>query len=330
MVFGPEFGTRFSITVDTEEEFVWGAGFSRTGHGLASVPALADGQRYFASAGVKPLYYVDAPVLGCDEAAAIFSGLVADNSADFGVHLHPWVTPPFVETVTVTNSYAGNLPESVERSKIRANCDLMESNIGLRPIAYRAGRYGIGPNTLNILAQEGFRFDSSVRSLFDYRDDGGPDFRNETLHPHRVGPMGTIVELPLTTLFTGHGNRFGRSLYRRLDATPTVRGLLARAGLIERIPLTPEGVPADKACDAIDIALDIGLPLLTMSFHSPSLAPGHTPYVRDAADLAAFYHWFDVVLDHCARRGVSNASLADIANAADQSTSAISASAMLA
>lgn len=330
MVFGPEFGTRFSITVDTEEEFVWGAGFSRTGHGLVSVHALADGQRYFAAAGVKPLYYVDAPVLGSEHAAAIFSELVADNSADFGVHLHPWVTPPFVETVNAANSYAGNLQESVERSKIRANSDLMMENIGLRPIAYRAGRYGIGPNTLNILAQEGFKFDSSVRSLFDYRDDGGPDFRNATLHPQRVGPRGDIIELPLTTLFTGHGNRLGRTLYRRLDATPTVRGLLARAGLIERIPLTPEGVPADKACEAIDIALEIGLPLLTMSFHSPSLAPGHTPYVRNAADLAAFYRWFDVVLDHCARRGIGNASLDDIAKAAGQTTDANSASAMLA
>lgn len=330
MVFGPDFGTRFSITVDTEEEFVWGAGFARTGHSLASVPALAEGQRYFASAGVKPLYYVDAPVLGSGEAAAIFRGLVADGSADFGVHLHPWVTPPFVEAVNANNSYAGNLIESVERSKIRANRDLMEKAIGLRPIAYRAGRYGIGPNTLNILAEEGFCIDSSVRSLFDYRDDGGPDFRNATLHPHRVGPQGRIVELPLTTLFTGHGNRLGRTLYRRLDTTPTVRGLLARAGLIERIPLTPEGVPADKACEAIDIALDIGLPLLTMSFHSPSLAPGHTPYVRNMANLATFYRWFDVVLDHCARLGIVNASVGDIVTATEQATEANCAEAILA
>lgn len=330
MVFGPDFGTRFSITVDTEEEFVWGAGFSRTGHSLAAVSALADGQRYFAAAGVKPLYYVDVPVLGSEYAAAIFAGLVAEGTADFGVHLHPWVTPPFVESVNAANSYAGNLAEAVERSKICANRDLMEKSIGLRPIAYRAGRYGIGPNTLNILVEEGFTIDSSVRSLFDYRDDGGPDFRNATLRPQRVGPGGLITELPLTTLFTGHGNRIGRSLYRRLDAMPTVRGLLARAGLIERIPLTPEGVPAGKACDAIDVALDIGLPLLTMSFHSPSLAPGHTPYVRSASDLTAFYRWFDDVLDHCARRGITNASLGDIAKASADAAAAESAPAMLA
>jgi hypothetical protein len=47
--------------------------------------------------------------------------------------------------------------------------------------------------------------------------------------------------------------------------------------------------------------------LLLFSFHSPTLSPGHTPYVRDDADLARFYHWWDTVLDHLARRGVTPA-----------------------
>ncbi len=330
MVFGPDFGTRFSISVDTEEEFAWGQGFARVGHGLASVSALREGQRFFAAAGVVPLYYVDAPVIASDEAAAIFAPLAADGSADFGVHLHPWVTPPFLEDVTAPNSYAGNLPQSLERAKLRTTRDLIESRLGLRPIAYRAGRYGIGPNSLQILAEEGFRCDSSVRTLFNYSDDGGPDFRRQTLHPHWAGPDDSILELPLSTVFIGHSNRLGRSLYGRLDSVPAVRSLLARSGLIERIPLTPEGVPAAKACAAIDVARDIGLSLLTLSFHSPSLAPGHTPYVRDGTDLRAFYRWFDVILDHCARRGIVNADLASILGAADSARSDARSAAALA
>lgn len=310
--FPDSFGTRFSVSVDTEEEFEWGGALSRTGHGTASVSAISEGQRFFAAAGVSPLYYVDQPVIDSDEAVAIFRQFVADGSADFGVHLHPWVTPPFDEVVSRPNSYAGNLPEAVERAKLCHVRDSMIERLGVRPVAYRAGRYGIGPNSLRILAEEGFVCDSSVRSLYDYRADGGPDYRWSDQHPWRTGPDNQLVEIPLTSVFLGRAEWCARQLYGRIGQLPSLKSVLARLGLVERVSLTPEGIPKEKACKAIDAALDQGIRLLSMSFHSPSLAVGHTPYVRDAADLRAFYTWFDTVFDHCARRGVTPANLDEI------------------
>ena len=320
--FPAGFGTRFSLTVDTEEEFEWAADLDRSSTGTQATRALAEGQRYFAAAGVKPLYYVDQPVVDNDTAAGLLGQLAADGSADIGVHLHPWVTPPHIETVNRHNSYVGNLPRELEQAKLRHVRDSIVARMGLRPVAYRAGRYGIGRATLDILAQEGFLLDSSVRSLFDYRSDGGPDFRRDGLEPWRCGPGDAIVELPLTTLFTGRLRRFGSTAYLRMDQFPTVKSFLARAGWMERVPLTPEGIPADKACEAIDAAIAVGLPLLTMSFHSPSLAIGHTPYVRSAADLATFYRWFDTVFDHLARRGIAAIDVADILAATGQRSDA--------
>lgn len=312
VAFNPEFGTRFALSVDTEEEFEWAGPLSRSDHSVSSVPALREGQCFFAAAHVRPLYYIDKPILDSPEAIDIFGAFIAAGEADVGVHLHPWVTPPFDEHVSRPNSYAGNLPEAIERAKLCHVRDCIVERLGVRPLAYRAGRYGIGPNSFRILEEEGFRVDSSVRNLFDYRDDGGPDFRWADHHPYFVGANRAILELPLTALYIGRMGAIGRSIYGRVGHVRPIRSLLARTGLIERIPLTPEGVPAAKACAAIDIALDIGIRLLTMSFHSPSLAPGHTPYVRDAAELAAFYRWFDTVFDHCARRGVEPAGLSDI------------------
>jgi hypothetical protein len=94
-----------------------------------------------------------------------------------------------------------------------------------------------------------------------------------------------------------------------------VRGVLSRLGLLERIPLTPEGVTAEEAIRGIDIALDEGLPVLVFSFHSPSLAPGHTPYVRNAEDLDAFYDWWRAVFAHLQRRNVAPSSVSDVLNA---------------
>ena len=83
-----------------------------------------------------------------------------------------------------------------------------------------------------------------------------------------------------------------------------------------RIALTPEDMPLADALAAVDAALADDLRLLVFSFHSPSLAPGHTPYVRDAADLRGFWRWWDAVLDRLDRRGVRPASLTEILAAA--------------
>lgn len=304
IAFPDSFGTRFSVTVDTEEEFDWAADLDRRSTSTQATRALITGQRYFEQAGVKPLYYVDQPVIDNDAAADFLGAVLATGQGDVGAHLHPWVTPPFVETVNRHNSYVGNLPRGVEQAKLRHIRAAIAERTGQAPVCYRAGRYGIGPNTLDLLAEEGFAIDSSVRSHFDYRSDGGPDFRRDGSFPRRCGPGNAIVQIPLTTMFTGRLRRIARATYPKLDQLPSFRSFLSHAGWMERVPLTPEGVPARKACDAIDVALALGLPLLTMSFHSPSLAIGHTPYVRSQADLDGFYRWFDIVFDHCARRGI--------------------------
>ncbi|MGB7654513.1 MAG: WalW protein, partial [Novosphingobium sp.] len=85
---------------------------------------------------------------------------------------------------------------------------------------------------------------------------------------------------------------------------PRLRGLLSRIGLLERIPLTPEGVTLEEAIRGIDIALDDGLPVLVFSFHSPSLAPGYTPYVRNEDDLDALYDWWRGAFGYLKQRGV--------------------------
>ena len=56
--------------------------------------------------------------------------------------------------------------------------------------------------------------------------------------------------------------------------------------------------------------------MLNFSFHSPSLAPGHTPYVRNAADLARFHAWWSTMLDHLDRAGVRPATLDELVAAA--------------
>ena len=305
----PRFGTRFMLFVDTEEEFDWGAPLSRTAHRVTAVAGMERGQHFFASAGVRPVYVTDYPMVDDDAASAMMGGWLADDVADIGAHLHPWVNPPHEEDVSVANSYAGFLPPALERAKIEALCQRMEDRFGRRPIAYRAGRYGVGPQSAALLEDLGFRLDSSVRSRFDYSAQHGPDFRGMPLQPYWTGPRRTLVELPLSTAFTGFLRAGGEPLFHNAHKAKPIGGALSRSGLLSRVPLTPEGVSLGDALRAIDALIEEGVRVLNFSFHSPTLEPGNTPYVRDDSDLAEFYRWWDAVLQHLARRNVQAASL---------------------
>jgi hypothetical protein len=306
---------RFIVTVDTEEEFDWAAPFARDQHGTTHVASIDRFQRLCDDHGVRPAYLVDYPIAADDAAVALLGGYAHDARADIGVQLHPWVNPPYEEEPSVANSYACNLPPELERAKLVALHGLISERFAVTPQIYRAGRYGAGVNTRHILTELGLSIDTSVRSLFDYSEQGGPNYAECPLDPYWI-KEGQLMELPLTTLFSGMLRAGGKRLFSRAFEAMTSRGLLARTGMLERIALTPEGIPAEKAMKAIDIALEQRVPILNFSFHSPSLAVGHTPYVRSEADLEAFYSWWMKVFAHLSARGVKPTHVEDIRRAA--------------
>ena len=316
--FDAGFGQRFLLTVDTEEEFDWDRPLKREGHSVGHIPRLRKFQQFCEGQGVVPIYLVDWPIATSPEAAEILSGPLAAGRAEIGVQLHPWVNPPFDEEVTQHNSFAGNLPIRTERAKLSNLRDAIEKNFGIAPLIYRAGRYGVGPNTAGLLAEQGIACDTSVRAKFDYGGNGGPRFRQHPDVPYWLDDERTLLELPLTTSYWGMLRRQGNAIYPRLWRLPQARGVLAKLGLLERIPLTPEGVSVEEAIKAIDIALDDGLPVLMFSFHSPSLQPGHTPYVRSEADLDSLYDWWRRVFAYCRMRGVEAADLKTVMNAVER------------
>jgi hypothetical protein len=313
--FDAAFGQRFLLTVDTEEEFDWERPLTRDRHGLDHVPRLAKFQQFCETEGAIPIYLIDWPIARSARAAEILRGPLASGKAEIGVRLQPWVNPPFDEELSPQNAFAGNLPRALERAKFGNLRDEIERNFEVAPAIYRAGRYGVGPNTAAMLVEGGVAIDSSVRAKFDYSSQGGPDFRRHPLAPYWLDDHQRLLELPLTTAFWGLLRRQGEWLYPAMRRALWLRGLLARSGLLERIPLTPEGVSVDEAIRGIDMALDDGLPLLVFSFHSPSLRPGHTPYVRTEDDLDRFYDWWRRVLAYLELRDVRPASVADVMHA---------------
>jgi hypothetical protein len=310
--FSANFAPRFLLTVDTEEEFDWNTPFQRTGHGLDHVPSLRKFQQFCDGYGVSPVYLIDHPIATSPAACDILRSAVASKRAEVGVQLHPWVNPPFSEDVTEYNSFAGNLSPELEHEKFRILHDAIVQNIGIKPLIYRAGRYGLGPHSADILRSEGIAIDSSVRARFDYAAHGGRNYRLHPVSPYWVDDEKSLLELPLTTVFTGPLRHFGDQLHPALWRAPRLRGALAHLRLLDRVPLTPEGVSITEAIRGIDAAIKEQLPILVFSFHSPSLHPGHTPYVRNTDDLNQLYDWWRSVLTHLEQRGILPTTVAEI------------------
>lgn len=307
-------GPRFVLTVDTEEEFDWDKPFAREGHGTEHLRAIPKFQALCTKYGVSPCYLVDLPIVEDSFGAELLSGYAQAGHAEIGVQLHPWVNPPFDEPLTAYNSYACNLPPSLERAKLTWLYDAIVDRLGVRPDAYRAGRYGAGPNTANILRDLGMAIDTSVRARFDYSCQHGPDYSRHPVYPYWV-EKGHVMELPLTTVYAGAMRTAGSRLFSDWFESNTARSLLARSKLLERIALTPEGIPVSKALQAVDIALDEQVPVINLSLHSPSLAVGNTPYVRSEAQLVELYQWLESVFRHLQSRGVRPTTMAEIKKA---------------
>lgn len=291
------------VVVDTEEEFDWRKPLSRANTSVRHIPAQRRAQSVFRSYGIVPTYVVDYPVAADAAAAAFFGDLVARGTAEVGAHLHPWVTPPHDESVTPRNSYPGNLPPALERAKLANLADVIEANVGVRPTVYKAGRYGFGPNTPGILKDLGFSVDCSMVARTSFAADGGPNYRGVCHRPAWLGEEPALLELPLTVGFAGRARRSGPRVFPVVAGKIGTRlhapGVLARSGILERIRLSPEGTTVAELRRLTEALLADGCRVFCLAYHSPSLQPGHTPYVRSRTDLDAFlgtlhdyFHYF--------------------------------------
>ncbi len=287
------------VVVDTEEEFDWQAPFDAANTQVRNIIRQPDAQAVFDAYGIAPTYAVDYPVAVSPESIEILGGFAAAGRCSIGAHLHPWVTPPHQGPVDNRHSFPGNLPAGLERAKLSALTDAIEAGFGKRPIIYKAGRYGIGPATAGILTELGYRIDCSVVPFTDFSAVEGPDFSAVADGPFMVTDR--LIELPLSVGFAGALADQGGAVFPRLQTSLGKRlrlpGIAQRAGLLERLRLTPEGHGLRDMIRQTRAGVAAGKRLFMLTYHSASLLPGGTPYVRSEADRAAF---LGVLAGYCA------------------------------
>jgi hypothetical protein len=85
-----------------------------------------------------------------------------------------------------------------------------------------------------------------------------------------------------------HGPHLQKFLGRPRIESLHFPGLFARLGILDRITLTPEGVTLSEQKRLARAMLRRGHKVFQLIYHSPSLLPGNTPYVRNDAELRQF------------------------------------------
>lgn len=304
--------TRFFITIDTEEDD-WGE-YRSSGFSLESLQVLPRVQEIFNAYGAVPTYLVTYPVVQDRMARDFFLEQIARERCEIGAHCHPWNTPPFVEEINERHSMLCNLPYPTVKSKISNLKQEIVQSMGVTPVCFRAGRWGFGPEVAAAIHELGFRVDTSVCPYVDWSLFSGPDYRDAPIDSYRFSPDeilaespgGALLEVPATIGFLQDNENLckrairAEGLARRLH----LRGLLERAHIVNLRWLSPE---MSSARDMIILAkrlLRKGCAYLNMSFHSTTLVPGKTPFVRTAEDLQHFLNSIDEVLRFVAGQGV--------------------------
>jgi hypothetical protein len=299
-----------ALAVDAEEDFDWDKPVLSTDYSTHCMRKISDVQEIVGAYGVIPTYLLTYPVMQDKEAVQILNRQISRGQCDVGVQLHPWVNPPFDGPSCGSwgsgTSFSGNLPAGLEERKLIELKRRFVECFGREPRVYRAGRYGLGSDTPDMLERHGFTIDTSLAPRTTSLDEGGPDHANYDYQTFWFGRHRRLLELPLCRSVVGWGGGLAAPVYRRL-ATPTLKrlripGTVTRVRFAERITLSPEGNDVGAMLRLVRHLRARGETIFVLSFHSSSLAIGRNPYVQTKADLHTFYDRLSAILDALASR----------------------------
>ena len=320
------------ITIDTEEDD-WGS--YRTGDfSLENITRLPWLQGIFDRYRAKPTYLISYPVAAGPVSQRILSKLVEDGCCEIGAHCHPWNTPPFEEEITERNSMLCNLPAELVNRKTEVLHETIIDTFGVNSRSFRTGRWGFGENVARAVYRLGYEIDTSVTPFVDWTEYQGPDFSRTRAEAYRFDPGdvmcrkadGLLLEVPATTGFYQERTSICSSARRAILSGPMARlrliGLLDKLGLVNFRWLSPELSSGAEMVRLARTMMKLGSSFLNMSFHSTTLLPGKSPFVRDEADLGRFIANIEEFLQFAGENGMTFALLSESPNLSNSAVSA--------
>lgn len=245
---------------------------------------------------VHPVYFVSPEVLYSEECCEVLRDEIG-RGAIIGAHLHPEYIEPeacWGEGIEKIKPQFPNsaCPTITEYQKIENLTHLIEEKLKVKPVWYRAARFGADLDTIISLKKLGYEYDSSVTPSIDWTTKEGSDHSKAPENPYRISENNyyekgdsPITEFPVTI----SGKRWG-----------VIGKLLPDNWLFYRWlrPTHMTYLEMKKMLRSLS-----GRNSLVMMFHSMEIMIGKTPYVRNKWMQNYFLWRLRKILTYAKRRG---------------------------
>jgi hypothetical protein len=291
----------FLVTIDAEGDNLWARPRTVTTGNSRFLPRF---QRLCESHGLRPTYLATWEMAECPHFREFVADAIGRGTAEIGMHLHAWNTPPgapLTEDDSRHMPYLIEYPSAQMAAKIKALTQKLEDTFEVPITSHRAGRWGFDATYARLLAENGYRADCSVTPGIswascpgDPRRGGGPDYAGYPssayrldLEDIRVPGSSALVEVPVTTFAQRHGAPIEWA-WRRVGDHPLVAPVIGR--LFPRaLWLRPDGRNGRRLAGLLRTALAEGRDYIQFMLHSSELMPGGSPRFRSARTVEALY-----------------------------------------
>jgi len=331
---------QFVITLDTEPDNEWGRPRVATTENARFIPRFHElcVRHGFPVSYLMTFEMAEDPFL-----REYLVPRLRTEECEIGAHLHPWNTPPLVQVTDDDmrhHPYPYEYPPEIQRQKLQTLVGAIERHFGVRPVSYKAGRWGLDAFHAGLLDEMGFRADTSVcpginwgPSKGDPRGRGGPNFNRASIHPYRLSredvcrPGGLRVwEIPPTIVFYSALGRYlpgVRALYGRVRR---VRRLFDRQHLGSQWLRPYPHMTVHRLNRVASLARRAGAPVLNLTLHSSELMPGGSPYNRTPESIESLFTRLDGFLAYQRAAGVEGVTLSQARDRLAHATDAASSS----
>lgn len=234
---------------------------------------------------IRPIYFVSPEVVQNEACCSVLQNEIK-KGAVIGAHLHPEYIEP--DRKRTDKNHVEEFPctaysRDIEKEKLYNLSMLIKKQLKVTPKWYRAARFGADADTIAILQELGYLYDSSFTPNIDWTKKGGPDHRytpvsSYYIHPENIYKISRtengIKEYPVTIL----GKRFG------------IIGKFLPENWLFYQWLRPTHMSYLEQRHMIQKLRKAKIPDLVMMFHSMEIMIGKTPYVRTEW-MQKYYLW---------------------------------------
>jgi hypothetical protein len=290
----------FLITIDTEGDDLWSSPREITTRNAAFLPRF---QALCEAHGLKPTYLTNYEMAMSPVFREFAHDVVRRGTAEIGMHLHAWNSPP-IEPLTADDfrfqPYLIEYPADVLRRKVAYLTELLEDTFAAKMTSHRAGRWSFDATYAGVLVDHGYVVDCSVTPHVSWRhlkgdpgQAGGTDFSRFPEHPYWVDLSdisrsgdSPLLELPMTVMRAG--TAAGRWVARRLPA-----GSLPGRVWNRFVPsvhwLRPNGRNVAQMIGLLERAKQEGRSYVELMLHSSEFMPNGSPTFRTSESIEALY-----------------------------------------